>query len=513
MEPDKPFLLGQPKGLFYLFFAELWERFSFYGMRALLILYMTTQLLYSDQMSFGIYAAYGSLVYATPLIGGILADKILGYRKAIILGGCLMAAGHFLLTIETPIFFYTSLGLLVVGNGFFKPNISSLVGTLYKEGDPRRESGFTLFYLGINIGGMVAPLLCAWLAAEYGWHYGFGAAGIGMLLGLITFYRGIQGDVFGDRGTVPNEVAFSKRILGIHKGVFIPVLAVVSVPIFALLIYGYEYEHYLIWLVALVVAVVLVMIARSVTKPERHRLLVIVYFTILATLFWAIFEQSGSSVTLFADRNVNLNYLNASQTNGINSAFIILLSLPFSFLWPWLDRKGWNPSTPAKFGIGLFLLGLGYLAFALSGNSADNLANTPMFYLVLGYFVLTVGEMFLSPIGLAKMTELSPAKFVSFLMGVWFLSSFFGHFFAGKIATLTSVEAGTEGFFSTGVLGKVIAGLTGLSYEHAEALGQNFPQLHSYVSTFAGIGMFAMSIGILAFILSPWVRKGMHGLK
>ena len=206
---------GHPPGLFYLFFAEMWERFSFYGMRALLILYMTKQLLYSDEMSFGIFAVYGSLVYATPLIGGMLADRIIGYRRAIIFGGILMAMGHFMLAIEHPFFFYTSLGLLIVGNGFFKPNISSLLGELYDKDDVRRDSGFTIFYLGINLGGWAAPLLCAWLAEVYGWHFGFGLAGLGMLAGLVFFYRGLSKQVFYDKGKISNPLLYHKKTFGI----------------------------------------------------------------------------------------------------------------------------------------------------------------------------------------------------------------------------------------------------------------------------------------------------------
>ncbi|MDB4285667.1 oligopeptide:H+ symporter [bacterium] len=508
----EPTLFGHPKGLFYLFFAELWERFSFYGMRALLILYMTSELLYSDTMSFGIYAAYGSLVYATPLIGGMLADKILGYRKSIMLGGILMAMGHFLLSFEHPLFFYLSLGLLVVGNGFFKPNISSFVGALYKKNDPRRDAGFTIFYLGINIGGMVAPLLCAWVAAAFGWHYGFSLAGIGMVVGLAFFFKGMRDDVFGEKGGVPEQRLFDKRTLGMNQGNFITLLAVIAVPVFAFLIRNYEYEHYLIWLVFVGVIGAIAYMMSTVKKAERHRLLVVAYFTFLATLFWAVFEQGGSSVTLFASRNVNLIGINAAQTNSINSGFIILLAIPFSLLWSFLAGKRFNPGSAAKFGIGLILLGLGFLAFSLSAHQADAMAQTPMLYLFIGYFILTVGEMFLSPIGLSKMTELSPVKFLSFIMGVWFLSSFFGHFFAGKIAQLTTIGEGEAGIFSSGALGDFMGTLTGMPYQKAMELGEPFQQLHSYVSTFAGFGCMVMVVGVGVVLLSPLVKKLMHGV-
>lgn len=505
-------LWGHPKGLFYLFFAELWERFSFYGMRALLVLYMTRQLMYDDDMSYGIYAAYMSLVYITPTFGGLIADKILGYRKAIVLGGVLMAFGHFFLTIETPFFFFGSLGLIIVGNGFFKPNISSFVGSLYALKDKRRDAGFTIFYMGINIGGAVAPLLCAWFAESYGWHYGFMLAGIGMLMGLFFFNRGTRTNVFGEKGRVPDPTAYFKTTLGLNKGQLIPVLSVLAVPVFALLIYFYQYEHYLIGVASIALTIMMVYIYFTSEAIEKKRLLVIVYFTALATLFWAIFEQAGSSLTLFADRNVNLIGINAAQTNSINSTFIIAMAIPFSMLWGFLSDRNINPNSAVKFGIGLLLLGAGFVVFALSAQDRDALAQTPMFYLVAGYFVLTVGEMFLSPIGLSKMTELSPRKYVAFIMGVWFSSSFYGHFFAGKVAQLTTLEEGESNPFSGGFMGQIVETITGLSSEEIAGMGENFQQLYSYVSVYAAFGVITIAVGVFAIVLSPGVKRLIGGI-
>lgn len=505
-------LWGHPRGLFYLFFAELWERFSFYGMRALLTLYMTRQLLYEDEMSYGIYAAYMSLVYITPTFGGLIADKILGYRKAIVLGGVLMALGHFFLTIETPLFFFGSLALIIVGNGFFKPNISSFVGSLYAAKDKRRDAGFTIFYMGINIGGAIAPLLCAWFAESYGWHYGFMLAGIGMLAGLFFFYRGMNKEVFGEKGRIPNPSLYFKTTLGLHKGQLIAVLSALTVPVFALLIYFYQYEHYLIGIASILLTIMMGYIYFTSEAVERKRLLVIVYFTALATLFWAIFEQAGSSLTLFADRNVNLVGLNAAQTNSINSTFIIALAIPFSMLWSFLSDRNINPNSAFKFGIGLLLLGAGFVVFALSAQDRDALAQTPMFYLIAGYFVLTVGEMFLSPIGLSKMTELSPKKYIAFIMGVWFSSSFYGHFFAGKVAQLTALREGESNPFSEGFMGRIVEAITGLSPEGISGLGEAFLQLYSYVSVYAAFGVITMGVGLLAVLLSPGIKRLMSGI-
>lgn len=511
-ETTVPTKWGHPKGLFYLFFAELWERFSFYGMRALLVLYMTKQLLFSDEMSFGVFAAYMSLVYFTPLIGGILADRYIGYRKSITLGGVLMALGHFFLTIETPFFFYGSLSLLIVGNGFFKPNISTFVGTLYEREDPRRDSGFTIFYMGINIGGAIAPLLCAYLAELYGWHYGFLLAGIGMLVGLFYFHRGIKSGVFMDKGYVPDQKRYDTKMLGMNKYVLITVLSLVSVPLFALLVRYNQYEHYMIWVATIVITGALIAIIRSVDAPYKTRLLVTAYFTVLMTLFWAIFEQAGSSLTLFADRNVNLIGINAAQTNSINSTYIIFLSIPFSWLWSYLSKRGLNPNSAIKSGVGLLLLGFGFMIFASSAYSADLDGMTPMSFLFLGYLVLTIGELFISPIGLSKMTELSPVKYLAFIMGVFFTSSFYGHFFAGKIAKLTTVVDGQDSVFSQGVLGQITQYITGLAPEVSKSGTEAMQQLYSYVSVYAVFGVLAAVVGVFAILISPLIKKWMAGV-
>lgn len=505
-------VFGHPRGLLYLFFAELWERFSFYGMRALLVLYMTKQLLFSDEMSFGIYAAYMSLVYVTPLMGGMLADKILGFRKAIMLGGVLMALGHFFLTFEHPVFFYSSLALIIVGNGFFKPNISSFVGKLYKKEDVRRDAGFTIFYMGVNIGGALAPLVCAWLAELYGWHFGFVLAGIGMLIGLLVFKNGLSANVFETHGIVPDKKVYDRKKFGVKSGHWVTVGAFLSVPIFALIVRYHQFEHYLIWIVTLFLIIYLTYILKNITKLERQRIVVAVYFTVLYTLFSAIFEQAGSSLTLFADRNINLVGLNAAQTNSINSGFIILLAIPFSLLWTFLNNIGRNPNSVVKFGLGLFFLGAGFVIFGLSAQQVDEFARTPMFYLVFGTFVYTVGELFLSPIGLSKMTELSPVKYVAFIMGVWFSANFYGHFFAGKIAKLTAVSKGELGVFSEGLLGEISELITGLSGKLVLTKGEGFQQLYSYVSVYANFGVIAALIGVLVIAFSKPIRRMMKGI-
>lgn len=498
-------LWGHPKGLYYLFFAELWERFSFYGMKALLLLYMVQHLAYSDDHSFGILAAYMSLVYITPLWGGILADKILGYRKSILLGGILMALGHFFLFFETPFFFYSSLGLIIVGNGFFKPNISSFVGALYDQYPQQRDAGFTIFYLGINLGAAIAPLVCAWVAGLYGWHYGFMLAGVGMLLGLLFFQQGIKKSVFGTAGQLPEPTLYYQKKYGLYQGQWVALGALGVVPLLAGIIYFHEYEHYLILLATLFLMGYLLRILKQVSVVERRRLIVVIYFTLLSTVFAALFEQTGSSLVLFSDRNVHLIGITAAQTNSINASFIVLLAIPFSMLWGYLNRINKNPSAPYKFSGGLILLGLAALIFGRSAVSADVFAQTSMVYLIVGYFVLTVGELLLSPIGLSKVTELSPARYVSFIMGVWFSSYFYGHFFAGKIAQLT-VSKGGDNILAT-TFGPFIESITGLTAASAAAKGTAFEQLYAYVSVYSSFGLITLLVGVLAFLLAPFVSR------
>jgi len=437
-----PQAFGHPKGLIYLFFAELWERFSFYGMRALLSLYMINEL-YKDladgeTKGYGIYAAYGALVYATPLIGGYVADKLIGFRKSIMLGAALMTIGHFVMAFDTEFWFFTALGLLIVGNGFFKPNISSLVGTLYDDGDVRRDAGFTIFYMSINIGAFLAPLVCGWLAAKYGWHYGFGAAGVGMFIGLLFFRQGAASGVFGDNGLQPDEYQEAKYA-GMNIFALITIAAVILVPIFSGMVYFNEkVMGAFLWVVlGLVGAYLLYYCVSKAEKVERERIFVIVFITLLLTVFWSFFEQAGSSLTVFAERNVDLKVINAAQTNSINPGWIVLLAIPFASLWTYLTRRKANPRTPYKYALGIAQLGLGFLIFAWAAQSMNEVGRVPMMFLMIGWFFITTGELFVSPIGLSKITELAPKHMVAFFFGVFFLSSAFAHHIAGIIAKLT----------------------------------------------------------------------------
>ena len=506
---------GHPKGLFYLFFAEMWERFSFYGMRALLTLYLIkdyySHLENNEEVAYGIYAAYGALVYLTPLIGGFVADKFIGYRKSILYGGILMALGHFFMAFPTDFFFYGALGLLILGNGFFKPNISSLVGSLYEEGDIKRDGGFTIFYMGINLGAMIAPLFCGYLGEVYGWHYGFGAAGIGMLAGLVVFWNGISKNVLGDKGLQPKEY-INKKFSGISITNLIYILGFVAVPVFAYLIVLDTQSEILGDVLSVVGGVVLVYLAYIIydykvikhDKVSGDRLLAIIILSVFLTIFWACFEQAGSSVTVWIDKCVNLVGMNASQTNAINPGYIVLLAIPFSLMWTKLGAMNKNPNTPIKFALGIFQLGLGFLLFAATAHFIGDNGKVPFLFVFLGYFLITTGELFLSPIGLSKVTELSPKKMMAFMMGVWFLSSTFAHYISGILAKLTTSSSSAESNWLSN-LGNWFMGNPDVSSESVATLIQ-------YNSIYAQIGFVTIFIAIFVMIISPFIKKLMHGV-
>jgi POT family proton-dependent oligopeptide transporter len=492
-------LFGHPVGLFYLFFAEMWERFSFYGMRALLTLYMVEvvfeALAERDFATAAVYASYGSLVYASTVIGGQISDKILGMRNSIFLGGILMAVGHFVLAIENDMAFFLALALIIVGNGFFKPNISTFVGTLYPEGDAKKDSGFTIFYMGINIGGWIAPLLCGWLAYAYGWHYGFGLAGIGMLTGLIVFWSGIRKNVFGDRGLPPNEEVMHKKVFGIKQGVLIPILTVLAAPVIAYLLSAYKslgtegtflgdqnIVNIIFKGIAVLILVYLANIMIKATLEERKKLFVAVLITFFMTIFWGFHELSGSVITLFAARNVELTLMSAAQTNSLNSMFIIILAIPISLMWTYLSKRNLNPRTPYKFGMGLLFAGISFYVLAISANSADANGLVPFAYLLLMYFLLSIGELFMSPVGLSKITDLSPKRIVAFIMGVWFLSSSFA-------------------FQVVGFIGKQLA------IESTDKNVGGFETLSVYTDGFELIAKYAVVAGILVLVASPLIKK------
>lgn len=487
-------LKNHPKGLLILFFSELWERFSFYGMRSLLVLYMTKELLYGDKAAYGVYGAYGALVYAMPVIGGLLADRVLGNRRAIILGGLLMALGHFCMAVSQETFFYGALALLCIGNGFFKPNISSLVGKLYTVGDTRRDAGFTIFYMGINAGAFLSPIVCGVIGEKFGWHYGFGIAGVGMLLGLACFIKG-SGQLEG-KGEPPSLEKLTARVAGpLSAQNVIYIGCAILVPVIGYAIYQNSLVGNVLSVVGSIALLWLLYTAFTATKEERDRLLVLIVLMFFHMTFWAFFEQAGSSLTLFADRNVNLSLFGfettASLTQSLNPMFIIILAPFFSAMWAGLQNRGLQPSVPGKFVLGILQVGLGFAALVFGAQFADQ-GKTAYIWLALAYLLHTTGELCISPVGLSAVTKLAPAKVVSTVMGCWFLTISFAHHIAGAIAKLTGGSGDTEA-----------------ASEGLDAVAT----LPIYSGVFWEIFVVSTGAALLLLVLSPVLKKWMHGVK
>jgi proton-dependent oligopeptide transporter, POT family len=449
---------GHPKGLYVLFVTEMWERFSYYGMRAIFTLYMTKALLLSKDEGSTIYGSYTGLVYLTPLIGGYVADRFWGNRRSIIVGGVLMAAGQFLMFASgtffeqaglSKLFMYAGLGFLIFGNGFFKPNISTMVGQLYPEGDKRVDSAFTIFYMGINLGAFFAPLVCGFLGdtgCPEDFRWGFLAAGTGMLLSLVLFIslkdkyivtpEGVQ------IGEKPNQARqtgdavkapFNLQLLLVWTGVFLGLLAAFRL--------GLEFDWIGSFIFALTIAGPGYIISDpSLTKVERDRIWVIYIIAFFVIFFWSAFEQAGASLTYFAEEQTNRAVFGvtvpASYFQSINAVAIVLLAPVFVGLWGTLGRRNLEPASPFKQAIGLFLLALGYLVIAFGVKGLQPGVKVSMLWLFSLYTIHTLGELCLSPIGLSMVNKLAPVKFASLLMGVWFLSTSAANKFAGTLSAL-----------------------------------------------------------------------------
>jgi POT family proton-dependent oligopeptide transporter len=390
---------GHPKGLYLLFTTEMWERMSYYGMRALLVLYMVGA---TDKGGFGwsqakalqIFGIYTGLVYATPVIGGFLADRYLGQRLSVTLGGILMMLGQFMLAMpgNSEALFYAGLGMLVVGNGFFKPNISTMVGGLYAPGDARRDGAFTIFYIGINLGAFLASAVCGTLGEKFGWSWGFGSAGVGMGLGVILFLT-LAKRLLGDVGTAPKKV---ERKAG-----------AASVP------------------------------ATALTRAEVDRIIVILVLALFVVFFWAAFEQAGGLMNLYTDAKVDRGVFGwtvpTTWFQAVNPIFIMLLGPIFAEMWTGLGRKGKDPSIPAKMAMGLLLVSFGFVFMLGASKQSDAAGKAALLWVVAAYFFHTAGELCLSPVGLSMVTKLAPARYASLLMGVWFIANAVANYLAGLI--------------------------------------------------------------------------------
>jgi POT family proton-dependent oligopeptide transporter len=558
-------LRQHPRGLFILFFAEMWERFSFYGMRALLIFYLTQHFLYDDKYANGQVGAYQALVYVLPVLGGFLADHYLGTRKAVAFGALLLVAGHATMAIEglpatqiltyqnqeyifnvegrsaarqvrlvvgdgryevgankegdlvikdlpagaplpsvlpkgtfeltvrdrDPLFegiFNFALSLIAMGVGFLKPNISALVGQLYPRTDPRRDSGFTLFYYGINLGSFWAAITCGWLGQNVGWWAGFGLAGIGMLAGYLVFVWGKP--LLEGHGEPPDPARLAKPVFGPIRFEWMLYLgAMLVLPIVWFLVQRFAIVGYALGTVSVIVlGYVGMYMMREGSRGENSRLLLALSLIATSTVFWTLFNQANSSLKQFAERSSELEFLGvsftAAQTASINSGFILLLAPLFAALWAYLEPRHLDPNAPAKFGLGLVQVALGFVVLVWGAeNFADEHYRVPMIFLIGAYLLHTTGELCLSPVGLSQMTKLSPRALIGTVMATWFLASGWAGFLAALIAQLTATPT---------VAGQVL--------DPAAAL-------EKYISVFGSVAMWGVGLGIAVLIASPFLGR------
>lgn len=497
--------LGHPIGLTICFLTEMWERFSYYGMRTILVLYLVKYHLYSAEQASFIYGAYAGLVYMMPIIGGFLADRYLGARKAVTYGAILLVAGHALMgfhgsaayldgdtVVRDDYFinlFFLALALIITGVGFLKANISTIVGALYGPKDPRRDGGFSIFYMGINLGSLISTALVGYVGETYGWNYGFGLAGIGMLFGLLVFLWGqhlLDGRAEAHRPEVLKEMAFA----GINKEYAIYLGGIVLVGISWFLIQYQSVVGQLLGISGLImIALILYYSLTQCSTVERDRLFVACFLIATQSIFWALFEQQAASLTLLADQQFDRTFMGinvlASQVQLLNPLFIVLLAPLMAWLWVRLSKNNIEPSTPAKFAIAMVLIGLGYVIFSWglslgSGNGRNFL------WLVLIYLFLTLAELCLSPVGLSMVTKLSTTRIVGMLMGTWFLFSAMGNYVAGWISSLTgsSAKGATNGALD------VVA----------------------TISVYQTIGLVSIAVGLFIFALTPLLKRRMHGV-
>jgi POT family proton-dependent oligopeptide transporter len=474
----EPEFAGHPKGLYMLFFAEMWERFSFYGMRALLIFYLVQHWAFADDKSNLIYGSYLSLVYITPVLGGYLADRYLGQRKAVVFGGLLLALGHGFMAVEgvggqaDPAInvFWLALALIIVGSGFLKANISVMVGQLYSRTDIRRDPAYTVFYMGINVGAALGTILVGYLGQTLGWGYGFGLAGIGMLLGLVVFVLGKK--VLNGAGEAPGPLSKSREYTLYGIG-----LAAVAV-MWALIQYQDVIQTLLIISGIALLGYVLLQ-SFKLDKEPRERMFAILFLIALNPLFWGLFEQAGGSMNLFTDRFVDRGGVPASIFQSINPIYIILLAPLFAALWQMLGRRGREPSAPAKFGLALLQMGLANLVLVFGAQAFGVEAMTPVILVFMYYLLATTAELCLSPVGLSAMNRLAPSYLASLIMGAWFYMTAVGNFLAGKIGEATGGHDG-------------------------EMTKQGL------LDIYALFGWISVGVAVLVLLLSPIVKRWMH---
>ena len=557
-------LFGHPRGLTLLFFTEMWERFSYYGMRAIFTLYMTNALLFPNAKASQVYGTYTGLVYLTPLLGGYVADNLWGNRRSIVVGGLLMAVGQFFLfgsaslysSVETATWLmWIGLGFLMVGNGFFKPNISSMIGQMYTVGDRRRDAAYTIFYMGINLGAFIAPLVCGWLGERYDaggnpmpgyFKWGFLAAGIGMILGTILFHTQKDKYVITPEGepigAQPNKAVQATGNAGQSGG--LPMSQILtgiglSVAASVALIFGLKADSTLSMILGATVGMAyMVLTDKSLTKIERDRIIVIFVSAFFVVFFWSAFEQAGASLTFFADKQTNRELMGttipASFFQSVNAVSVVLLAPVTAAIWVWLSKRKAEPNSLVKQALGLIILAIGYVIIAIGVKGVGLGMKVSMFWLISLYVVHTIGELCLSPIGLSLVSKLSPVRFVSLLFGVWFLANAIANKTAGELSRLyppsgqeyTIAAAQTIGDKTyqgidndtyRGILDgtvqptdvqKAEVEAKGLPLTYPSFLGSQVKDLYQFFIIFVGMAGVA---GLILFGLSFPLRRMMHG--
>ena len=486
-----------PKQLWYLFFSEMWERFSFYGMRGMLAVFMVNQLMMDEKTTNLQYGATQAFVYAFPFIGGLFADKILGLRKSLFWGGLLMIVGSIILSIDPKQFFFLGISFTILGTGFFKPNISSMVGQLYKENDVRQDAGFSLFYAGVNLGALIGGYICIAVAEGSLWsgfvpehlrlNFAFGFAAIVMVVSLLTFTQTQKS--LGAIGHSPLlHLDKSKRRI-IEISTSMGSLAVI--PAIILMVANTVYTDYFMMIIGPASILYLFYEMRSFSLAENKKLFAALVLIIFSIFFWAFFEQSGGSLSLFAVNNLH-NTLAGFEVspngvnNSANSLFVIIFATIIGLLWIWMNKRKIEPNTVVKFGLGFLFLAGGFWIFYYTKFFADTTGKTSLNLFTFGWFIITFGELCLSPIGLSAMSRLSPHKTQAVMMGIWYLASAYGQYFAG---------------------------LLGANIASASENATNAAKLNVYADGYQQLAIYALIAGVVLIVISPFVKKLMQEVK
>ncbi|HMU07499.1 MAG TPA: peptide MFS transporter [Kaistella sp.] len=499
LEQIQDFKGKYPRQIWSLFFSEMWERFCFYGMRGMLVFFMISELKFGDQKANLQYGATQAFVYAFTFVGGLFADKILGFRKSLFWGGLLMIVGSLILAFEPHQFFFLGIAFTVVGTGFFKPNISTMVGKLYKSDDARRDAGFSLFYAGINLGALLGGYLCiaigkgemlsSVIPENKRWNVAFGLAAIVMVISLINFV--FTQRRMGPIGLAPQKILADGTKVALEKwkeyGVY--VLSLIFVPLIMVMVSVPEYTDYFMWTVGPLTLIYLFYEMSKVNSSERKKLWAALVFILFSILFWGIYEQSGGSLSIFAAKNLNKD-LFGLDPNGVNNSggafFIIFLAPLVGLLWVWLSKRRLEPNTLIKFGLGFIFLGLGYFVLFATKFFANLQGVTSLNVFTIALLVITFGELCLSPIGLSIMTKLSTEKLQGMMMGMWFLASAYGQY---------------------------VAGIIGANMATAKEGASNMDALIAYTDGYKQLGIYALIAGVVLILISPMVKKLMQEVR